>query len=166
MANYKHLYFGPYLRVTLHYADAEVQERSCTKKECANHKREFWGDTPKFCDLCGSPIDKVFKIKREPVCKPYFLVEDEPIKEALWCMTPDKLSDIYTFMLPNQRRDRYRDFDLDVEWKDYVIEEKYINRDQEVAWFEEQFKREIAYVREKCGAQNVEVMWGMFTYSH
>jgi len=162
LANYKHVYIGPYLRVTRDYKDGPVTERCCTNPKCANHKQSFYDRGTKFCQLCGSQIDEVTKTKRVETVDIWKIADE--INEAFTEFTPDKFRDLYAFLIPNHHRDAPREFDLSVQWEEYVIEN--IDQAGETAWLKTAFAKEIEVYAAKCGANNVEVRWGLFTYSN
>lgn len=160
MANHVHVYFGPYLRITRQYKDGDVSERSCTKPECKNHAKDF-RDGTLFCPLCGSKVDTVSKVKRVETVILHHL-QDE-LDEAFAEFSPDeKLYDLYAFLIPNHHRNAPRKFDLSVQWEIYMIDQ--IDRETETAWLAKEFAEEIEVYRQKCGPENVEIKWGLWTY--
>jgi hypothetical protein len=163
MANYVHVFFGPYLRIKRNYKDGEVFQRSCLKVECQNHKREFHDGGTQFCPLCGSKIDKVSKIKRVETVILHHL-QDELNEAFAECYPSDKLRDLYAYIVPNHSRNQPRKFDLSVEYDSYILDD--IDREVETAWLVKEFAEEINVYREKCGPENVEIKWGLFTYSN
>ncbi len=157
------VYVGPFLKCKNAKVDGERTITACTKKSCKKHKDEIWDDKKKFCEECGSPIDKVqIKVKEDRV-------DTDPCQEGIdEDLIPYHLDaknakgfDIWIGNMGRKDKDA-RKFSFSPKYDGEQCEE--ITPEmmaEEIKDFQEQYKTAIKTITDLYGKENVQLKWGV-----
>lgn len=162
MSSSYYVHVGPYLYCTSG-TKQRTEKRLVCSKSTKHHQGADVNVKQKFCPECASPT-KIAEVKvpgktnvvsRDDV--------EEAIGEALALFNSEYAeegTDLYT---PNEGRKAPREFQIDSDayqcgeilsvTGDLVL--------QEIEWFSEAFKKEIAAVQKLYGTSNVSIRWGV-----
>jgi len=152
------IYVGPFVVCKTVLKKVFVEIMSCSNKSCGNYGREIIRDTVKFCESCGSEIQKASKqVESEGVDWEEI---DGLVDATLTVCLPDgdKYSHIW---YPNiEIKGIGREVSLELYQSEYVsLSSMGVGR--ELALFEKQFSHEIAILVDEYGSENVDTGWGL-----
>jgi hypothetical protein len=146
-----------FLKCTTHLTESTKKVKTCTNTDCVKHGKELFST---FCSDCGGSIAAVDLPAVLPKVNQWKLADE--IEMRLWCRSEaikEGDNEIHIW-LPNLRP-TFKTFEADenkakpFEIFDFSIEE-------EKAKFENQFKEDIEFLKEKYDACSVE--YGIVTY--
>jgi ribosomal protein L37E len=161
------IHIGPYMLVTgKKYSTEEYTIRGCSNKECLGYKGKVsFQENKKFCSECGFELKS--RICKEKVSiTPYDLMCEVPYEEEL-C---DELVHVDTIkggkdvFMPNEstpfskKRGSIKGYDNSVvDLMDY-------DKEAEIEWFKERYKRAIEIFKIEFGQDSVELRWGVIQW--
>ena len=164
MGVYIHQHFGPFLKVKDEKVQVPFNYRGCSNVDCKNNKKET---NSSFCPICGSSVSQQTKITTKSKLRELNIDEltDGSLTEVF---TPNERSfEGYSYYIPNEKRDAPREFSIYPRDHDILItEDPDKNKEKEIEWFNQKFKKEIDKVKELMSDHNVTITWGFISYQN
>lgn len=161
-------HIGPFIECRTHKVQAIEQRRTCTNTECKEYRHTFWQKETKFCQVCGSPIDKVgFKVEKDNI-------QTHELQEALFETT-------HAERLTPVSGDSFHQWERDNDLHLWTPNVKYLGRrgsynskeniqfmefdggliQAEIDTCKEFFAPELTFLRKHYGEDKVVVKWGL-----
>lgn len=147
---------GPYLKINTKKITEQVVFESCSNVACKFHKKDL---SLNFCSTCGSPKGKNSRdvIKDEVNSDQLFYYD---LKEVL---TPCNELRQNNAIIVQANRSNPKGIKYNVDDK-VVHEISGEQRTEDLTWFTETFKDEIAKIKQAYGSENVSLCWGLLSY--
>jgi hypothetical protein len=155
-------YVGSYIRVKNVPKPSVEEYFSCPTPKCGNHgKRISWT----FCPECGIKMQLMQVASTERICV-WKIAEkmDGNLFAALRDYKPKGMKN-FDFFLPNINYGVKRSSHFDPCCETYALEIDSKDVQTETELFQEKFQKEIGFLRETFGKENVEVLWGVIGYA-
>jgi len=154
-------YLGPFLKIKQPKITYEVCGKKCSDKKC-----EFSGVdyTPKakFCVYCGSTLVEVIRSdKKSAIDVRQLLCQLPTTAQRLQCLLLSSLH-TYEYWYPDAYPKRLTCVDSDYDQEEFEITN--IDKDAELKWFTETYKKELAIIQKAAG-DSAQILWG-FLYSY
>ena len=164
-------YCGPYIECKVKKTMSTFSKRTCPKAECGQHGANMWHDTERFCKECGTAIAEVSE-EVEGDAVDFFDVMDEPgvDLESFYFGNEDRLSQkgIHVWIVSRiSRLGKKPQRDLYVYDDDNSLDSITPQTiPSELEEFSRKARKELAWLRERYGADRVEVKWGILHTCH
>lgn len=144
------MYIGPYIKILKH----KTIEKLTYSRECVNDSCDYYGrvKATKFCSNCGQVIVIVPKQQIEEISAFDLMYQKFIFFDGLY--EPEDTNNI---LLPNKKSP----FDLPISYD--IIELSTIDTVLQIDWMWEEYKDQIAYLRQELGDENVIVGYGVIS---
>ena len=153
-------YVGPYIKVFNPEKDSTEEYHSCPNKKCDKHKKQL---SDKFCPSCGTKITLVtFPCKSKIDFDIYKEFKKEPISEVM-CESKPKELENYDFYISNSTKSP--GININVVYEHFIKDFNETIIVSEVQQFEIQLSKEINRLKEVFGNENVQIKWGVMTWT-
>lgn len=149
---------GAYMTIKIPAVSKEQGFRSCGNPVCSNHKKTL---SSSFCDKCGGTVVTLTKTISSHFDLSSFLCED--LGETLFeCRQLFNIKTELHLVLPNRKNNKGIEISA---YDDGFQAISPSQRTDDIGWFYETYQKEITILNEKFGEENIEVLWGIVSYS-
>lgn len=161
MGIHRHAYLGPVIKVKAEKEEVITNYSACSNDLCSYRKQTL--KSP-FCPQCGAKETRRSKRKlRDKI--DFSTLLNETLEESLsQVFTPSEIIfGGYVYIIPNENRNAPRNFKIT---NDEFSFTPAFNQTAEINWLETNFQKEIEQIKSLAGNAEVEVTWGLITYSN
>jgi hypothetical protein len=169
MSSSFYVYVGPFLKLKIN--KIEVSKKGgfgcpdwIAGKGCKGFETKVAmpsGDA-KFCPYCGLELVEIIRKIPEKVVDIYHLLESKYEDSLFQCYIGDFDKREYEHWIPNHY---YPKRILTFSKGEEEIEVLDIDKEEEIKWFNERYKNELALIKEAAG-EDAQIMWGILSYYH